>query len=488
MKCSPSVSWKQWPWTKLRWKRGMKKFAIVLLPQHKCIAQPGYGDWPKKKEKVVEANTLEALRATQEKLKALTDAIGSVGATDLHSGVCWGCDTGATAVIRRCLCTSKGSKGLCAHCFSVHFEASLNDTHMLRSNRIECFADPDTVQDRTTSDECHGNMTLDEGLRCVRELCKDPHHVADTQLHERCSELEQTLREKCQHEAHRLTMEKQELEAKNKELSLMKEVIAMPGYWKREKDIMDQFSAFFRGQQTTQPNKPYIKVKEGNAFVDEIQRLIDHTCIQSYLGRGRDQRRGEKYSKLRVVSVHRVENVLLWHRYKATMFSLQACRAAHSVAEPPLSVTPVTSERDCLGKELYGRTESLRPQVNENLLFHGTSEVVCDAIFSHGFNERHANDGLYGLGNYFAQNSNKADQYALNFAGKHHMILARVCLGAHPFLTSETQVGMRIPPPIHNNGRQPRTSVIGTHGQHKEFVIYDGMQAYPEYHIVYERE
>ena len=35
---------------------------------------------------------------------------------------------------------------------------------------------------------------------------------------------------------------------------------------------------------------------------------------------------------------------------------------------------------------------------------------------------------------------------------------------------------------------QRHTSVIGTHGVHREFIVYDGMQAYPEYKICYKRE
>lgn len=94
---------------------------------------------------------------------------------------------------------------------------------------------------------------------------------------------------------------------------------------------------------------------------------------------------------------------------------------------------------------------------------------------------------LDGYGSYFAENSNKSDQYA-GFSHDDHgkqefcIILARVCLGSHPHTQhykSKDASEFKMPPSIDGRTDGSRhTSVIGTAGHHREFIVYDGMQAY----------
>lgn len=80
---------------------------------------------------------------------------------------------------------------------------------------------------------------------------------------------------------------------------------------------------------------------------------------------GRDQRQGGvAYNRLRVTSVQRVENMLLWNRYKATMFALQAAReVGNTHATPAQMIEPLTANHSFLGPVLCARSEKLRPQV-----------------------------------------------------------------------------------------------------------------------------
>jgi len=58
-------------------------------------------------------------------------------------------------------------------------------------------------------------------------------------------------------------------------------------------------------------------------------------------------------------------------------------------------------------------SDHLLTELNECFLFHGTSSDKKDAIMNKGFDVRLGNQrALFGPGNYFAESSTKADQYA----------------------------------------------------------------------------
>jgi len=59
--------------------------------------------------------------------------------------------------------------------------------------------------------------------------------------------------------------------------------------------------------------------------------------------------------------------------------------------------------------------DNLLTELNECFLFHGTNHDVKEAIIKKGFDARLGNqNALFGPGNYFAESSTKADQYAGN--------------------------------------------------------------------------
>eukprot|EP00931_Biecheleriopsis_adriatica_P079149 TRINITY_DN5255_c0_g1_i5.p1 TRINITY_DN5255_c0_g1~~TRINITY_DN5255_c0_g1_i5.p1 ORF type:complete len:428 (+),score=46.78 TRINITY_DN5255_c0_g1_i5:225-1508(+) len=131
--------------------------------------------------------------------------------------------------------------------------------------------------------------------------------------------------------------------------------------------------------------------------------------------------------------------------------------------------------------------------INERLLLHGTRHSAVSKIAKLGFDERVARGGRYGDGAYFAENSCKSHQYSDMCAetGERCMILARVVLGI-PYLTNGPMKSCRRPP-LNPVTEVPFNSVVANPGirtdtgpqQHREFVIFDRRQAYPEFVIYY---
>ena len=131
----------------------------------------------------------------------------------------------------------------------------------------------------------------------------------------------------------------------------------------------------------------------------------------------------------------------------------------------------------------------LEPELNEVFLFHGTDEAVANVIVQHGFDERVANlQGLYGAGSYFANQSCKAAQYAKkDGGGLKTLIVARITLGDPHYATGGMSLARRPPERDTRQGWRPGLlydSVVANSGGsqgHRELIIYDHRQAYPEY-------
>ena len=176
-----------------------------------------------------------------------------------------------------------------------------------------------------------------------------------------------------------------------------------------------------------------------------------------------------------VTRVLRIENTVAWSNYqhkKATM--LQLSRGARPDAEraPPHRV--------------------LCAEANELYLFHGTSPEVASLVARHGFDERVSNlHGLYGGGCYFAENAAKSHHYngSLTGRGERVVLYCRVLLG-DAFHTAQRLGGqkqMRRAPDKPGSGGAAHDSVIAARGatNHREFIVYDRTQVYPEFMVFY---
>lgn len=110
-----------------------------------------------------------------------------------------------------------------------------------------------------------------------------------------------------------------------------------------------------------------------------------------------------------------------------------------------------------------------RPEHVETIAKAGMDERVCNL------------NGMLGAGLYFAEDSCKSGQYAVcDEKRSSWFILCRVVLG-NPYCTDQGMPLLRRPP-------DPHDSVIfnpnhTTPGHHRELVVYDRAQVYPEYII-----
>ncbi|XP_074857419.1 protein mono-ADP-ribosyltransferase PARP14-like [Carettochelys insculpta] len=124
---------------------------------------------------------------------------------------------------------------------------------------------------------------------------------------------------------------------------------------------------------------------------------------------------------------------------------------------------------------------------NEKLLFHGTTSASLTIINQKGFNRSYAgmNAACYGKGTYFAVNANYSaqDTYSKpDVNGKKYMYLARVLVG-------EYCVGNQglITPPSKNSAdpTDQFDSVTDNMTNPSMFVIFNDIQAYPDYLITF---
>ncbi|XP_067429769.1 protein mono-ADP-ribosyltransferase PARP14-like isoform X1 [Thunnus thynnus] len=123
---------------------------------------------------------------------------------------------------------------------------------------------------------------------------------------------------------------------------------------------------------------------------------------------------------------------------------------------------------------------------NEQMLFHGTGSDSIDLINKQGFNRSYAgaHGAMYGNGSYFAVDpAYSARGYARPDArGQKRMYLARVLVG--DFVQGRS--GMITPPPRGSgNASDLYDSVTDNPARPTMFVIFNDIQAYPEYLITF---
>jgi hypothetical protein len=220
-------------------------------------------------------------------------------------------------------------------------------------------------------------------------------------------------------------------------------------------------------------------VELGRADRDRIQRAIRASAHKTVQCAGRDGT--GKTAGAQVVKVERIENHPLWRQYWHRKRELVDTHHQNNVKVRPLQppVRPLLADPDGL----------LDANLNEVYLMHGTSDwVIRDIIARTGFDERVANlRGLYGGGVYFACESCKSAQYAPVENGLKMLVISRVVLGDPYYATAAMQNERR--PPLRGGAFAPGLTFdsVVANMLHREFIVYDHKQAYPEY-IVWFRE
>ena len=130
-------------------------------------------------------------------------------------------------------------------------------------------------------------------------------------------------------------------------------------------------------------------------------------------------------------------------------------------------------------------------EVNEKELFHGTSKTPPEKIYrcEQGFDFRHAVNGMWGTGAYFALNASYSDSYAYHAnSNQKQMFLALVLTG--DAIESKPDKMLTKPPlkiPVEGSAFKDERydSVTGTTRGSKIYVVYDHDKSYPSYLITY---
>eukprot|EP00055_Hartaetosiga_balthica_P018351 m.133831 g.133831 ORF g.133831 m.133831 type:complete len:309 (+) comp9493_c0_seq6:84-1010(+) len=244
------------------------------------------------------------------------------------------------------------------------------------------------------------------------------------------------------------------------------------------------------------------RVDVTHEYGEWVSNVINKSSFVENIGRGRDSRGGSSHNFFEIVKVERVENPLLFQEYSArrnTMAKeLKGC--CPLMPKPPLPQRLVV---DGTIDEYKHAGTMLVYEAGESLLFHGVrEEATIPKIVRSGFDNRFNNLGMFGIGAYFAENGNKADEYTKGNENDHHfMVIGRVLLGDVHYQNLEDP-SMRIPPRreqvgnndtelyAHHHSVVANTKKEDPNAQlklHREFIVYERSQAYPELIITYRR-
>ena len=149
-----------------------------------------------------------------------------------------------------------------------------------------------------------------------------------------------------------------------------------------------------------------------------------------------------------------------------------------------------------LWRRYFNRSRLMREfdrlSFRQELLFHGTRNKKPELIYGggEGFDMRFSSSGLWGRGNYFAENSKYSDSYAHHVSGARVMFAALVLTGNSIQLPENRSLTK---PPFMPVRGDPGTaiqhrydSVCGITGGTHVYITYDNDHAYPAYLITYE--
>eukprot|EP00435_Cladocopium_sp_Y103_P049245 s635_g14.t2 len=198
-----------------------------------------------------------------------------------------------------------------------------------------------------------------------------------------------------------------------------------------------------------------------------------------------------------VTEAYQVNDLHLWRRYQRCFRSIQDKHKQHGISLE--KINPSVSE----ALTNFARELKVDLLSNERLLLHGTRTFeLAKAIATEGFDNRVAQDGLFGKGTYFAAQTCKSAQYATQHGMMSKaspqmmgtMLIARVAIG-DPFYTPRGCADLSRPE-IKNGVRAD--SIIARPGipngqpagiqSHMEVVTFDPGQAYPEFIVKFTEE
>ncbi|CAK0874492.1 unnamed protein product, partial [Prorocentrum cordatum] len=236
----------------------------------------------------------------------------------------------------------------------------------------------------------------------------------------------------------------------------------------------------------------------------EFKQQAQEVITATWLPRKTRDRTGRLPSGLKVLSVDRLQNCLLWQRYqdrKTELLSRGPC--------VPVSELDGVAETGAVKTAVLAQGAELSAEVNEHYLFHGTSIAGANGITQHGFQIARAGEHvgtMFGAGCYFAECSSKADEYVHDTGlksvanafkrkgaadsagaggGTFALLLCRVLCGRLFRVTQKDPEGISAAlADGYDSVLGDREASVGTY---REFVSFNQENIYPEYKIIYER-
>ncbi|NXD08910.1 PAR12 polymerase, partial [Nothocercus nigrocapillus] len=129
------------------------------------------------------------------------------------------------------------------------------------------------------------------------------------------------------------------------------------------------------------------------------------------------------------------------------------------------------------------KKRSPEKEVDERLLFHGTSQSRLAAICEQNFDWRvcGVHGTKYGKGSYFARDASYAHQFCPSSIGHQSMFVAHVLVG--DFVRGSSEY-LR-PPPRPENPNRLYDSCVDDPKNPSIFVIFEKLQIYPAYILEY---
>lgn len=212
-----------------------------------------------------------------------------------------------------------------------------------------------------------------------------------------------------------------------------------------------------------------------------IMRLLQGHAVHPQGCSGRDG--NFDISRVRKLKIWRVENKVLWRQYLNKAEELYEVHKHLGIEHRPLKPPVPSMTNDPALPPAIPWGSNLDGGLNEALLWHGTAEQNIEIIAKAGMDERVCNlGGMFGAGLYFAQDSCKSGQYAMRGArGTNWFLLCRVLLGNIHRTTAAMVNARRAPDKYDSVVFDPPPG--GHVGFHRELVVYDRYQVYPEYII-----
>mmetsp|Transcript_2037 Transcript_2037/g.5968 ORF Transcript_2037/g.5968 Transcript_2037/m.5968 type:complete len:640 (-) Transcript_2037:39-1958(-) len=228
-------------------------------------------------------------------------------------------------------------------------------------------------------------------------------------------------------------------------------------------------------------------------FVKGVQMAMDASYRPTWT---RDRGKGEKVPKgFEVVRVRRNENCKAWRKYamKRTRI-IQKVVDKEGLDAADQFVMMDVKTGNC-GVLTFLDDEPLDASCNEWYLWHGTSEAGASGICKDDFKQSKAGTAtgtLYGPGTYFAESCTKADEYAKPTQHDPEvftMLLCRIVAGRVKYTDEDTPDTEKL---VESVLHGPYDLVLGDRekcrGTYKEFVVFAGDQAYPEFVVEYRRK